>query len=635
MIRNGPDSQTVEIGFEHGMVGPSAVAAWTDVTDRLLAASSGGGGKKSFLDRPATPATLSFTLLDHDGNLTRWHSGSPYAAGLDEIIGTPIRWTVTEDGVTTGLGFGHITAWEPVWEMSGAGQVPAIQVEAIDPLRLASLRPLPSSFYACRQLQSSPTVYLRFAEDSTATTAMDDSGNALHGTYSGSVTPGSSTQWGGVTIDRSVAQWALGAGRVLLPAQAAPTGTAWSVEAYVQSIEFGAPARDMWRTIISWFDGAAGCKVQMNAAGFPVVTVTDGADTTTVTGTTSLWGNRGTSTAYWRHVTVTRSAATLSLYVDGVLQATGDVTAVAANRPAVVSVGGAPWGASATGWVGAIAELALFDTTLSGATVADHVAALDPTLTIDVWVSEVLDTLGWTLADFEASARSYERVYDPSWGGDSLDMLTDLAYTNDARLFVDGDGTVRLTHRHDQLASSSVATFGDGPGEIPYLGDSLQVADDDRELYTEATGTRSRGVTQTWKDDTAAAKFGYRTTNIDILDVGSDRLVLSRAQWAVARSKTPRTRIEQFTVVPWHGGGHWPDMLALRAGHLITVRRRPPGRDMFETNAAIEGLDWAFDIRSTPAWTVTVRTSTVGPQTYWILGDAVRGVLGSTTRLAY
>jgi hypothetical protein len=158
---------------------------------------------------------------------------------------------------------------------------------------------------------------------------------------------------------------------------------------------------------------------------------------------------------------------------------------------------------------------------------------------------------------------------------------------------------------------------------------------DDQQIWNEARITRTGGVEQVAIDATSQAAYFTRTL-VRTLPMLNDTEALYLAQWLVGLYALPVFRFTSITLDGLMDDALWPYILGLVISQRITVIQRPPPLGVAITqDCYIEGV--SFDV-SQDRFQVTFGLSSAAAlagSSFWILQDAVYGVLNSTTKLAY
>jgi hypothetical protein len=157
---------------------------------------------------------------------------------------------------------------------------------------------------------------------------------------------------------------------------------------------------------------------------------------------------------------------------------------------------------------------------------------------------------------------------------------------------------------------------------------------DDTRLINHAEVTRIGGTVQTADDAASQATYGLRAVQITNLQITTDVEALSRAQYLTILFAQPYLRIQSLIL---NGDlapvGTWPQILSRTFDDKITVIRRPPGGGSpIAKVARIEAINHTIGAN---VWLCQWQVYPVGNDQFWIVQDAIAGVLDSTTRLAY
>ena len=216
-----------------------------------------------------------------------------------------------------------------------------------------------------------------------------------------------------------------------------------------------------------------------------------------------------------------------------------------------------------------------------------------------------------------------------------LEHLQHVAFSENGRFFLSASGRPTFRDRHTELKDpyrTSLCTFGDAAGELPYITAEFSYGDDP--LYNEASVSRAGGEVQTASDAGSQAAYLARTIERQNLLIGSDEEALSAAQWLVARYAEPQLRIRSLEIEPERDPGTlWPLVLAFELGDRITVKRRPPGGGSpISQESRIERIRHQIGPKR---WRIIIDVSPADINDYWILEDPIAGVLEDTARLAY
>ncbi len=217
----------------------------------------------------------------------------------------------------------------------------------------------------------------------------------------------------------------------------------------------------------------------------------------------------------------------------------------------------------------------------------------------------------------------------------ALEHILSVADTENGLFFVNRAGTAVFIDRAARVSppyNTSQATFGDANNgvELPYA----DLTFDTSPIWNEVRFQRENGAEQVVQDSVSRAQYYLRTKQQTGLLHTTDSEVNIAASWVLNRYKDPAQRVSGMVLNGTRSPTLlWPQLLGREIGDRITIRRRPPGGGAaIDQDSYIEGISQS----GTPTqWTTTFRTSPANLTTYWILGDAVAGLLGTSTRLSY
>lgn len=617
------------IGRSTGVTATDSSSGWTQSVSSSQAPSnaafaavvaqvaSAGAGEVHYLDQVG---------LFPDSGVTAWASGGPVP-----------------------LFTGFVDSWLPKWPNNSDETV---QMTATDGLRLLNQKLFTSLSYETSVVADGPTQFWPLQDLTGSVAANDITGvPTFTGTYVGNCLLG---QGGpsvaglsyGVKFDGIGAYMNSNLGQVNgLPS----CGGAWEFCFKQTSGQVGTQTLCNLETV----SGAQTQQVHvdMDASGHLIlafVTTTPSSGSSATTGTYND-GN-------WHHVVVNStnpgSNPVFTVYVDGVLVMTYTATSFGGGRSGTVVLGCAQaydqyqsFSQFFSGWM---AYASFYNAPLTTTQISNHYSRLTGGFIVETSpsrIQSVLSLIGWPSAweDIPADAGASQIIVPTA----SLTTTSVLAYlqqvetAENGALYVKANGYLAFRSRHAQLQSPgsvSQSTFGDAPSvgsEINYLP-LPEFTLDDVDLYNMVASQRSGGVVQTAQDTTSQSKYGVANVLTETgLLITTDAEALSRAQWEVAHFAYPIARVASLAVEPLDDlSTRWPAILNRELHDRVTVIRRTNlGGSVFQQDSLIEGIDHEIDSAGT--WRTTYHLSPAETQSYWILGDATNGVLGSTTRLCY
>lgn len=252
------------------------------------------------------------------------------------------------------------------------------------------------------------------------------------------------------------------------------------------------------------------------------------------------------------------------------------------------------------------------------------------------WSTNVVTDAGKTLMapDFSYSGRGM------------LDVLQEIADTENGLVWVDADGQVHQDSRETRYtATTSITsqfTFGEnsGAGELPYV--ELEYDFDPTYVYSEADLTAGGSGNQLPPvvNATSQTAYGQRILS-KTLQMQNDWDVNQAGLFYVQRYAKPAgaagtgvpPRISKMTLNPAANPALFAAVLSMDIGTRITVKRRTSAVtisgdyyvEQINHDASGDASSWKTDLQLSPVFVSQP----------WILGDAVKGVLGTTTVCVY
>lgn len=292
------------------------------------------------------------------------------------------------------------------------------------------------------------------------------------------------------------------------------------------------------------------------------------------------------------------------------------------------------------------ANVAMYNFALSPAQIAAHYqrgigylgeksGARALRLLTQYWSTNVITDTGVTsmATDFSYNGRSM------------LDVLQEIADTEAGLVWVDAGGFVHQDSRETRYTAptsvTSQFTFGENVagGELPYT--DLKYDYDPTYVYSQANFTAGGSGTTLPPviNATTQAAVGQRVLS-KTLQMQNDWDVQQAANFYVARYAKPAgapgtgvpPRIAGMTIDPSSNPDLWSAALTLDVGYRVTVKRRTAAGVTISGDYFIEQVNHS---NTGTKWTVTYQLSPVFVSQPWILGDAVKGVLGTTTVCVY
>jgi hypothetical protein len=277
---------------------------------------------------------------------------------------------------------------------------------------------------------------------------------------------------------------------------------------------------------------------------------------------------------------------------------------------------------------------ALTDTDIAGLAVAGFFGTPYAYTTSDQFVGTILDAAGWP-AGLRTLSTGTVQPGGMQWGRSALQVLQDLADTENSRIYIDASGSFVFTNRADAYiatrSATSQATFSDSAvaGTIAYstLG-GLELTDD--YVANRITINTAAGAAFTSSDTTSIGTYGVRARTVDtLLNSQADAQVL--ASILLTQYAQPILRVKDFTALPPRDPATaYPKLLATELADRITWELQPQRLGArISQQLLVEQVTHTF---APGRWATTLSCSPA--RVGWVLGDSTYGLLGSTTVLA-
>lgn len=331
------------------------------------------------------------------------------------------------------------------------------------------------------------------------------------------------------------------------------------------------------------------------------------------------------------HVAVTCNGSTISIYVDGVLDAAATTSTSGGGHFAIEidrvgqSLNPAVY-VNPTGralWASTLWDVQLFSAALTSQQVA-AISGLGSGIAVESTadrVTRILDDVGWPAAwrDIATDTRGTvgELVYT---GQSALTALQQVERSEQGRIFAAKDGALTFTGRYTWLevtrSNTAQATFSDDGAGEGYRTFGYNPGDED--ICNDMTVQNSLNSA---RSTDATSKTAYGTT-ADTTDTNLSTYAQLRdmAAGLVYLRKDPATRFAPMTVGPTT----WATVLGLELGDRIAIESTPMGVGTQAVQAAlIDSIAW--DISAASGWWFTVAGSPVPANSFWVLGVSVLG----------
>lgn len=586
--------------------------SWESVTPYVRGFSTDRGRTSEFVDY--SPGTASILLDNRTRRFDPEYTSGPYYGDLVPMV--PVRVQATYDSVTYTLYRGFVQGWPTAYNLSNTDAVSNIR--CIDASRLLAQLETPVTLYEQAVLDTDPNHYWPLT-DATSGVQYDLANNyGLEVFIYATANP---------TLYRSD----MPAGDpTLMGAQVGTNGTALaSLDTYsgpLRSVSFIVDA-----TLKNNDSGVIGGRALFTNA------TNDGISLSFYDSGISLEYSNVTDNRYFpdtlvsatftrdraNMVTVTASTSTIKVYVNGSLVysnslSTGTTTLIALLKSRVYL--------QARGTLG---QVAIWDTELSAATVADLYAKADgyPDETTGARLGRVLDSVGWPSAWRDIDNGTL--TVGPYWTGGSstIEVARQLAAAESGEVFVNREGNVTFYDQTATAVANIDGLFDDEGTDLPYTDIAVDAYTVDDIANTVIANYQYGTITVT--DDASVTAYGTNSRGLDMRVAFDPVTVRAAAQTILDRAAQPRTRINKLGVAVRRDPANIVPVIApLDLGDDVVVSLTPTGvGDPLWRAVSVQGLSHTV----TPdSWDVTMYLApgpiaTNGP--LMILDDAVYGQL--------
>ncbi len=607
---------------------------WRDISTDVVSGTIRRGKTKELDAFRAGTATLR--LRNETRNYDPNYSSSPYNGSI-----LPMRrmaFYATVNNTIYALFVGYIDSWTQVYP--GPHHAFA-DVSITDAFKTISVYKLRSSPYAYEVLKDSPIHWWRLGDSSSAGVARDSIGTDHMSTLNGAAALGANSLALNdpdtaltLTTTTSSYQTPLTSGKSLYFTTAPLTIECLvTPQASGNSVALGYSA-------LHYNSAAVGVSLGLDPSGTNfrfVVATTNSATGVAVTAPTPFT----VGTTY--HLAGTWDASgNATLYVNGVAVATGSTPAVAFGAGnAVTSTGYTqPFATGVTpqSLIGVVDEIAIYNTALSATRIAAHsTAALNGWNgdTIDVRSGRILDQLNWPGGSDRVLSSGSSVLQSATTSGQTAnDHLQGVADADFGKLFVNAWGAVVVKGRKDSVDQTSQGTFVDSRNGATNV---IQVATPeytDQLIRNSVTIQRNGGVAYLVEDATSIGTYLLHSYSKTGMYQNSDDTSQNMATYIVAQYKNPLQRVSQIVVKPREDSVNlFPQAVGRELSDWVTITYTPQGiGSAFTQTTVIEGIQHDFTPKD---WTTTWSLSPADTNTYWQLGVANFGEIGTHTKLFF
>lgn len=606
--------------------------SWTDLSAFVRAFECSRG--LEWEEDRVEAGTAKVTLDNSDRRFDPDHSGGPYFP--DVVPGRRLRIRA-EDPVTLithPIFSGFTEAWPNEWRAGGRDAL--ARAECADAFKLLAGAEI--SAWEREVLADDPEGWWRFEETSGAT-ASDSSGNKT-GTIQGGVTLG---QPGGLHGPDRAFRFNGSTGYVdVVRRRRLASFDDWAIEAWINVDSTGSGRRTIAASTHSVDDWDVAWALHVENGHRLMFRHGRAPGKTWESPQVQLEADT------WLLVAAVRDVArgVVELYVQGELAATASyrhLPTSAAQKE--LDIGrhraGAKWY-----FKGLIGEVACYRRLSAGRVRSHYQSPITlPEQASGARLGLVLDLVDWPAAERAIATGQATVIRDTEVATEVLDYLRTVASTEQGALFVAADGKITFRNRdwRTQSSQDSLATFGDAATELGYR--DIALAYDDSQVWTIIEIPRVGARAQEASDPEAIRRFGRRRRRL----LGrrqrrqrrqgglwrNDQEALDAGFFFLARVKEPALRVERIQLTGRANPSVWAHAFGRELGDRITVKRRPPGGGLpISQEVFVEHI--AHRVSADPlSWDTDWELSLAQAQAFWLLGDPVNSVLGTTTRLAY
>lgn len=334
----------------------------------------------------------------------------------------------------------------------------------------------------------------------------------------------------------------------------------------------------------------------------------------------------------------------INLYVDGTLQATQTLATSAFTYPLIgtqIQVGGLVADVSAGTWAGTIdhgmpggvySHAALWNRVLSTyeiGTIRDGKKGFPGENTGARIIRYLSYVAPGAPLQFD-TGMSYLDVSSLAEGTAALDASQAVTASENGNLTANASGVMIFQSRRSRYLSIT-ADWVLGEQESPYE-DGVTFNLDPTRVANTVKITRTGGIVATAQDLTSQKTYFEREFDREI-NVATDGEAVDASNALLAAFKDAHMRVSTVTLKPSANPALWPVALGIAIGDRTTVMRRAISGGV--TMAGDYFVEKVSRSRKAGEFTVSLELSPATGKTPWILGDAVYGVLDSTTILGY
>lgn len=638
-----PNWPTINVNadFQHGA--NAGVQTWSSLqsgTTTTVAGFRTKRGRQYELGK-VEAGTANIDVFDFGEYLNPSNTTSPFNSGSNSLA--PYRQcqiTATWSGTTYNIFNGYIERYPVAWDNAGYRGVR--QLTCVDAMALIAKANVQNAARQQAVLLYSPLVY--FPLNDTSPSFPGALNELVYGGFTWTSNPLPFTF--GYTSPLGFADGQTCA----FVSGSAPNSTSPSLSTYVGGA--ATTTACTVRAIVSYYNNSTTSpQFGLNCGSVWILITPDSASTgfdiipvaydgTNLVSTTYVSTAKGQALDLVVTSSITAGTGTITLFVNGVqvVQTTGTLTSAPVNQVQFyLDLSSSSNSANAT-----ISDIAIWSSVLNQTQITDLYYGGstgwngEPTIynsassTGKGRIKRILDTAAWLgygsprLDDQNTSGHGGQSAeYNASgWAGKSIKSLIEQSVTTeDGNFFIGNDGNIVVQDRQTRRAiGTSLYTFGDGAGELPY--EDIAYSLDPTQIYNTVSVNNVTGTNATSTNATSVTQYFTNSLSIST-DYRNATDIALRAQWATSKYAQPVFRVEKLVLNPSSTPTLWPAVLNLELGNVVTVNRRNAGTTITGTYY-VESIE--HDV-SPGRWLTTLWLSPTSVQRALILDDATYGVL--------
>lgn len=605
----------VELAFGSGRTTDPSAYGWVDVSDYVeghQAVTITRGRGDEFAE--AQPSTLTLTLDNKDGRFTPGNTASPYYPNVKRS--TPVRFTVTDDGVTYRRYTGFVKEWPVVWP-DASDTFASVTITAVtEQARLASRKTGLRALAVEEALLTLPAAFYPLNEATGSPAAVDVSANARPNLIASApnlfgqtgITPTDS-----YTSAKDIRAKSTGGTRTVVPT----TATGYTVAAVIRE-DFAIPTigrAPILSVVSTAANGTRGLSMHVTAGGFLGFTYRNGAGTYSATTSANVEPATSADNVQTFHVAivVTRSGGTASFvaYVNGVPLA-DTFTARPVEAVPLADIYSAQVLAAHNDqydWKGTHAHAGVWDRALTQTEVYTLASAALTGFRGESPASRfqrICRYVGLSNPSVPVAASSAVMGLQPTDGKQPIELLRQVAATENGLLYEDADNVLTLRDQSYRQTSSGIAVSLSAAGQE--IGGNLTAKLDDFGLINDVTVESTDPLVAPAREVDADAVAADGTFEDTITTAGDQATVDALAAFYVSAYADPRIRIPELDVeLTSLADTQRAAMLALQLGDRVQLTQLPAQAPASTLTFLVEGIQES--ITQTGGWVMTLNLS--------------------------